>query len=316
MPSAIVHRLAFMSPLQPRRRAVATIGPLLVVAGVVLMGVLLLLPEPSFVFSSAAASRRGLLGGVAGLLASAVGQPRAKAANEPADEPCACCERDWCGCGEQCTDCHAYLATKGFKVPLDIAGAFDAAGKIGWGTALGWQAARMPRWKPVANEDVKVEGSTLEGAGQGLFAATLLPKGAVLPPYQGPQLSFAEAERGGSYMWCPAKAREVIGDLKDSSVKRGSWLDGPSFCVDAQPLVKGNPSRYVNAAATEKQCKAVNTEICQIGGVMYYRTTQPVAPGAELVTDYGSTYWPGFDSCQLVTESDLLGKLNSRISGL
>ena len=34
-------------------------------------------------------------------------------------------------------------------------------------------------------------------------------------------------------------------------------------------------------------CMEVNTEICQLGGILYFRTLQEVPAGTELVTDYG-----------------------------
>ena len=84
----------------------------------------------------------------------------------------------------------------------------------------------------------------------------------------------------------------------------------------------------------------VNTEICQLGSILYFRTVQDVPVGTELVTDYGRhlnwfpacasggrsrkpqnllsgigpgySYWPDFDSCQLVTANDLMARLEKR----
>lgn len=68
--------------------------------------------------------------------------------------------------------------------------------------------------------------------------------------------------------------------------------------------------------------REVNTEICQLGNVMYFRTTKEafwklkcggswqVQAGSELITDYGYGYWPDFESCQVTTKSNLMELLN------
>lgn len=225
------------------------------------------------------------------------------------DDPCSCCEKDWCGCGLECIDCHSYLKSRGYQVPLSLADAKAKAGTSRWPSALGWRSASMPRWRPAKDVELRAGASALEGAGQGLFATAALPKGTVMPPYQGPMLSYGQGQKGGNYVYCPYTSREALRDIEDK-LPGAPALGDLSFCVDAKPAVEDNPSRLINAAATAAQCKEVNVEICEIGQVMYYRTTRPVPVGDELVTDYGSTYWGGLDSCQLVTDNDLMGKLN------
>ncbi|CAE7705972.1 unnamed protein product, partial [Symbiodinium pilosum] len=101
---------------------------------------------------------------------------------------------------------------------------------------------------------------------------------------------------GGAYVWCPQSSGDTA----------------PAFCMDAAADDPDNPARLINAAANEDQCKQVNTEICQLGGILYFRTLQEVPAGTELVTDYGYSYWPDFDSCQLVTSNDLMARLENR----
>mmetsp|Transcript_76655 Transcript_76655/g.177833 ORF Transcript_76655/g.177833 Transcript_76655/m.177833 type:complete len:119 (+) Transcript_76655:1-357(+) len=118
-----------------------------------------------------------------------------------------------------------------------------------------------------------------------------------MPPYQGTTLTYAQGKRGGPYVWCPAQSGTELMDMDNDMASNGPKGQEMSFCVDAEKAVSGNPSRLINAAGNKEECKEVNVEICELGQVMYYRTTVPVPKGAELVTDYGSNYWEGLESC-------------------
>ncbi|CAE7567531.1 PRDM12 [Symbiodinium sp. CCMP2592] len=233
-------------------------------------------------------SRRSLLG--SSLLSLISASPAV------AESPCACCESDWCGCGAKCVDCHAYLTSRGYSLPADLASAVKSRGVSDWAAAVDWQTAEAPQWRPVQKDQVSAGQSLLPGAGRGLFARRALAKGAVLPPYKGQLQTFQTVTRGGAYVWCPQNPSDAAA----------------AFCMDAAADDPENPARLVNAAANEEQCKQVNTEICQLGSILYFRTVQDVPAGTELVTDYGYSYWPDFDSCQLVTASDLMARLEKR----
>ncbi|CAE7041375.1 PRDM12 [Symbiodinium natans] len=208
-------------------------------------------------------SRRGWLGiSLSSVLASPA----------TADEACACCELDWCGCGAKCVDCHAYLSSRGFSLPADASSAVRSRGMSDWAAAVDWQNAEAPQWRPVQRDQVAAGQSKLPGAGRGLFARERLAKRAVLPPYKGQLQNIQAVTRGGAYVWCP---------------QTSSGGTAAAFCMDAAADDPENPARLINAAANEEQCKQVNTEICQLGNVLYFRTLQEVPAGTELVTDYG-----------------------------
>lgn len=240
------------------------------------------------------------MGGVLGLLASdraVAGQGSREdyyaLPGSSAGEECKCCEQDWCGCTGDCIDCQAYLKAKGYRVPLAAPEAYAAAGKTAWATATAWSSAQMPGWRPVAERDLFVQNSTLEGAGSGLFTSADLPAGTVMPPYQGTMMTYAETKGGGTNVWCPLASGMDIMNMEDEEARSGPRARELSFCVDGRPPKTSN---FINAAATKAECKAVNVEICEIGRVMYYRTTRPVPRGAELVTEYGDFYFEGMES--------------------
>lgn len=215
-----------------------------------------------------------------------------------AGDECSCCQRDWC-CKGDCVDCYAFLKAKGYALPITASRAYSKGGKAGWSAQLNLQQPTLrslPKWFPTSSSSLKVKNSTIEGAGQGLFAASALRAGSVLPAYQGEMLSFAEgkARIGSPYLWCPVFSyAAIVGDGNWSTGEQGEDL---SACVDAagQSSAKGNPVRYINGAASPEQCKRVNVEMCELGQVLYFRTTKTVAASAEFVADYGPEYWNGF----------------------
>jgi len=220
---------------------------------------------------------------------------RAMAAEDEKD--CECCKTDWCGC-QYCTDCYAYLKSKGYSLPMDARGAYAKAGE-NWASELNWESAFQSLPQATATAGIKsldVRLSALQGAGQGLFAKEDLAKGAVLPPYQGRVLGFAEGQAGGDYVWCPVSAGLKF-VFEEEATTKGALAKEPSYCIDSSKATTGNPARYVNAAARREQCKQVNLEICEIGDVMYFRTTGPISAGTEFIADYGDFYWSNNETC-------------------
>merc|ERR1712176_124946 len=103
-----------------------------------------------------------------------------------------CCKTDWCGC-KNCFDCHAYLKANKFQVPKDAPSAIAASGTTAWAGQLGWQSAKMPAWSAVPDASLQVGDSKLKSAEKdekGLFATAPLPKGTVLPPFQGLMMTY------------------------------------------------------------------------------------------------------------------------------
>lgn len=244
--------------------------------------------------------RRGLIQiGASGIVPAVFGGQRVHAANQVSCRQC--CVDDWCGCIDTACDCHAELKTQGYTLPLQASDAYAARGKAAWPEALEWRAADIPGWSPIADEQIEVRESRIAGAGRGLFARKSLPRGAVLPPYQGAMLTYSEMENqfltadAGSlaYIWCPY-IRSVASQNTTQSLMPGEEMSG---CMDASLIAEQNPPRFVNAAKSSSQCKAVNLEMCELGGVMYFRTLEAVMPDTELITDYGKLYWRNFDGC-------------------
>mmetsp|Transcript_25481 Transcript_25481/g.73134 ORF Transcript_25481/g.73134 Transcript_25481/m.73134 type:complete len:290 (+) Transcript_25481:129-998(+) len=219
----------------------------------------------------------------------------------PLEENCDCCEVDWCHCEVAC-DCAKVLKGRGYAVPLDAEAAYLTGGGVLQARVLNWNSGNFPAWNPIPGAGTDVRNSSIQGAGQGLFAAAPIDRGSVLPPYQGLILNNADLTRveyAGSemnFVWCP-RSRDVLSQGRDNDAEAGSYLLEPTFCVDGELLVQGNPARFVNGARTEAQCSDVNMEICELGNVAYFRTTKDIAPDSELFVNYGPRYWPDFKGC-------------------
>eukprot|EP00440_Ansanella_granifera_P008968 gb/GFBE01009719.1/.p1 GENE.gb/GFBE01009719.1/~~gb/GFBE01009719.1/.p1 ORF type:complete len:362 (+),score=39.74 gb/GFBE01009719.1/:1-1086(+) len=279
--------------------------------------------------ASAGLSRRDLFSGAIGLLPAFLSAAGAQPAQAQIiiDEPCRCCEKDWCiqTCTEEDTgvatkcDCYEYLSElssrrksmKGggkYILPRDAQRArldsMDAGtGETGWADNLRWKSASLPLWIPEDGSGLTKQASTISaGAGDGLFAKKSLPKHTVLPPYQGAPLSVADIKRMRStpamdYVWCPMQEEPLL-NLTDTQLQQVSDAGAATtFCIDGQQAVEKNPARFINAARKKEQCPKVNVEICEFGQVAYFRTTKAVPRGAELVTDYGPEYWEDFAGC-------------------
>ncbi|CAE8610515.1 unnamed protein product [Polarella glacialis] len=224
-----------------------------------------------------------------------------EASQRQAQEVCdSCCAKDWCEC-DFC-DCSAFLESQGYKVPLDAPRAFAKAGKTEWGKVLDWQSANIPHWEPVARENLRADNSTFPGAGLGLFTQAALPADSVLPPYWGPLLTFAEVGRAqntpeNEYVWCSSNNGLAAMGMSKDELTQGPKAREIAFCTDGRASVEQNLAGFVNAAASQAQCGATNVRMCELGQVMYFRTTKPVPAGSELVTDYGGFYWGDFQGC-------------------
>eukprot|EP00929_Paragymnodinium_shiwhaense_P098277 TRINITY_DN59782_c0_g1_i1.p1 TRINITY_DN59782_c0_g1~~TRINITY_DN59782_c0_g1_i1.p1 ORF type:complete len:322 (+),score=33.15 TRINITY_DN59782_c0_g1_i1:141-1106(+) len=240
--------------------------------------------------------------GAASLLVSSMLAPSGSASalsGEVAKRCQKCCIEDWCRCRDFICDCVTELQEAGYHLPSSFTGAFGvdkpASKTARWETVAA--AVEIPHWAPVAGRDLSVQNSTLPKAGQGLFAAVDLPADAVLPVYRGRALTYQDlsvqwksrADAALAYLWCPLK----------TVFRMRAYRDGDSSgCLDAEDVVDGNPARYINAAASTEQCERVNVDLCELGEVLFFRALGPVAKGAELIADYGPTYWNSFGGCR------------------
>lgn len=208
----------------------------------------------------------------------------------------ACCLEDWCACDHRVCNCQQILKANGFTVPQDV----SALG--GDWQKLDWRSAQLPRFHPVSTEDLMVCNSTLKGAGQGVIAVRDLPKGSVLLPYMGQLLSYREVglrdfNEDMDYTWCPLKNGLAMLDMTPEELMAGPKADDMSFCVDSKEFTeKTNLGRYVNGAKSREQCELINVKMCELGRVMYFRTTKAIRAGTELITNYGGSYWD-FKGC-------------------
>ncbi|CAE7584461.1 unnamed protein product [Symbiodinium microadriaticum] len=184
---------------------------------------------------------------------------------------------------EKSTKASADPATAGMSadaclaVPKDAAEAVEAAqaSRIAAGSAAGeeelgdawraelnWRTAELPRWRPALEEDLEVRNSTLPGAGRGLFAARALPKGTVLPPYGGQQLTYREVglrefSEGMTYTWCPLRNGAAMLEMSPQELIEGPRAQQLAYCVDSRIASEGNPARFVNGASSSDQCENV-----------------------------------------------------------
>ncbi|CAE7555281.1 unnamed protein product [Symbiodinium natans] len=217
----------------------------------------------------------------------------------------ACCLKDWCACDHRVCDCQQILESNGFTVPQD-ASALGSSNDVEAWRKLRWRSANVPRFYPVSQEDIMVRNSTLKGAGQGVIARRNLPKGSVLPPYMGRLLTYREVglrefNEGMEYTWCPLKNGAAMLNMTPQELLTGPQAADMAFCVDSRDFADAteNPGRYVNGAKSRGQCELVNVKMCELGRVMYFRTTKAVAAGTELITNYGGDYWD-FEGCGFV----------------
>ncbi|CAE8640649.1 unnamed protein product [Polarella glacialis] len=282
-------------------------------------------------------SRRSLLQSTGGLSLSLLPAILGSWAPEPANaqilgaalfNPCRCCETDWCvtGCTEQKTgvttpcDCHEYLEVKAstsnsrslnkkpWAVPRDASRARLDSVQQGKGEQysakdLLWEQTSLPRWRAENGSHLVVRASSFgEAAGKGLFASAALPKWSVLPPYLGKPMGTGDllkvrATPAMDYVWCAASEEPLL-NLTDAQLQAVTEAGAATtFCVDSAKVSQNNPTRFINGAKDLKQCNNINVEICEFGKVAYFRTTRAVPAGAELVTDYGPSYWDDFRGC-------------------
>jgi SET domain-containing protein len=123
---------------------------------------------------------------------------------------------------------------------------------------------------------IEVKKSKIRGAGLGAFAKTTIPAGTLMGPYHGRYMTTSQRNRvrDGTYIW------KINDDLY----------------VDAKPIRKNNPLRYVNGAKTSLQKKKINCEVKFFGATpstmkVYYMTTKDVLPNEELLVSYGDYYF-------------------------
>jgi hypothetical protein len=127
---------------------------------------------------------------------------------------------------------------------------------------------------------LEVRPSTLRNAGNGCFAATVIPAGTLLGPFRGKYLTTESRKKvvDGAYIW----------KINDNRY------------VDAADFPDRNPLRYVNGAKTASQKSMINVAVKFMGASpekqhVYYMTTRDIPKDSEIIIDYGSDYFKHAD---------------------
>lgn len=123
--------------------------------------------------------------------------------------------------------------------------------------------ALRPRYR------VEVRRSTVEGAGDGLFALEDVPGGEILGEYGGDRVT------------------SLVRLLRLRNKDYTMMTDNPSLVIDAAARPEAL-MRYVNHHF-DAGCR--NLERAVEGEVVHYVTTRPVRKGEEFFVDYGELYW-------------------------
>lgn len=127
---------------------------------------------------------------------------------------------------------------------------------------------------------LRVAPSTIEGAGDGLFASAPIPRGAVVCHYAGYRHHYKSQQR--------LRDRAYVLKLQNGWPKHDRRNDG---FVDALPT-KHVLARYINDARNEEKCN-VAFEHIQEPGVWHCPVVarRDIAAGEELFVSYGPRYW-------------------------
>jgi uncharacterized protein len=118
-----------------------------------------------------------------------------------------------------------------------------------------------------------VKRSTLPGAGKGLFTKTFIAKDTKIAEYKGTITTWKEVdhkEGANGYIYY---------------VKR-------NYVIDAQPHPDAL-ARYANDAKGLYRCKGIsnNSEYLEEGLKVFIVAKKDIAPGEEILVDYGKEYW-------------------------
>lgn len=120
---------------------------------------------------------------------------------------------------------------------------------------------------------VEVKKSSLPGAGKGLFAKELIPKGSRIVEYKGKITSWKEVEDNdgnNAYIYY---------------VKRHHVIDASRHT--------GSLARYANDARGLQRVKGItnNAEYVEDGLKVFIASRKDIPAGTEILVEYGKDYW-------------------------
>ncbi|MDZ4806964.1 MAG: SET domain-containing protein [Bacteroidota bacterium] len=120
---------------------------------------------------------------------------------------------------------------------------------------------------------LEIKKSVLPGAGKGLFAKELIPKGSRIVEYKGKITTWKEVDDndGANVYIYYVKRHHVIDASRRTSVL----------------------ARYANDARGLQRIKGIrnNAEYVEEGLKVYIESSKDIAAGAEILVEYGKEYW-------------------------
>ncbi len=120
---------------------------------------------------------------------------------------------------------------------------------------------------------LEVKNSVLPGAGKGLFAKELIPKGSRIVEYKGKVTTWKEVddEDGNNVYIYYVKRHHVIDARRHTSVL----------------------ARYANDARGIQRIKGItnNAEYVEVGLRVYIESSKDIPAGGEILVEYGKEYW-------------------------
>lgn len=122
-------------------------------------------------------------------------------------------------------------------------------------------------------KSVEVKESNLPGAGKGLFAKELIPKGTRIVEYKGKITTWKEVndnDGNNGYIYY---------------VKRNHVIDASKYT--------NSLARYANDARGLQRVKGItnNAEYVEDGLKVYIESKKEIAAGTEILVEYGKEYW-------------------------
>lgn len=121
-------------------------------------------------------------------------------------------------------------------------------------------------------KDLEVKPSTLPGAGKGLFAKTIIAKGARMVEYKGTVTTWEEA--------------------KQDATNGYIYFIKPNYVIDGRNHPK-SLARYANDAAglARAKGKGNNARFEADGLRVFLVATKNIEAGEEIFVSYGKRYW-------------------------
>lgn len=126
----------------------------------------------------------------------------------------------------------------------------------------------------MASQDhIEVKKSNLPGAGKGLFARYFIPKKTIIAEYRGRITTWTEVKQ-------------------DNASNGYLYYMNRNHVIDARNYKKSK-ARYANDARGLQRVKGFlnNAIYIEKDGRVFIESTRDIAPGEEILVNYGKEYW-------------------------